>query len=135
MTALTLMPLGLRLYCTVLAALFGAALASFSGCLVFRALNGTSALRGRSRCDACGHVLSALDLLPVVSWLLLRGRCRYCGAPIGALPLITELLTAVGFALVFDLFGPSAPALGLMIVSLVLFAIVPTFFSAKRGRS
>ena len=38
---------------------------------------------GRSRCKACGHVLPARDLVPVVSWLALRGRCRHCRGAIG----------------------------------------------------
>src|SRR3989344_5151256 len=37
-----------------------------------------SILSGRSQCVHCGHLLSAKDLVPVLSWLALRGRCRYC---------------------------------------------------------
>lgn len=51
----------------------------------------------RSHCLRCRHELAWHDLLPVVSWLWLRGACRYCRAPIG----ITELLLEVGMALLF----------------------------------
>ena len=51
----------------------------------------------RSECLHCHHQLAWYDLLPVVSWLSLRGKCRYCKAPIG----ITELLAEVGLAIVF----------------------------------
>lgn len=39
-------------------------------------------LFGRSACGACGKRLAAADLVPVLSWLLLRGKCRSCGAPV-----------------------------------------------------
>jgi leader peptidase (prepilin peptidase) / N-methyltransferase len=42
-------------------------------------------LSGRSRCDGCGTRLRALELVPLASWLALRGRCRHCGAPIDPL--------------------------------------------------
>ncbi len=48
----------------------------------------------RSTCLSCGHVLEWYDLLPIVSWLALRGRCRYCRAPIGWTELLVELAMA-----------------------------------------
>ncbi len=45
----------------------------------------------RSCCEACGHVLAARDLVPVISFVLQRGRCRYCGAPIAPAHLAIEL--------------------------------------------
>src|SRR3989338_3431480 len=46
---------------------------------VFEAL---SLARPRSRCPQCGHSIGALENIPVISWLLLRGRCKGCAAPI-----------------------------------------------------
>lgn len=57
-----------------------------------------SILRGRSQCPECGHRLSALDLVPLLSWLMLRGKCRYCKKPISAQYPIVELLAALTFA-------------------------------------
>lgn len=51
---------------------------SFVGVLAQRYDSET--LLGRSHCDACGHSLQVLDLIPLLSWMALRGRCRYCGA-------------------------------------------------------
>lgn len=45
-------------------------------------LRNLSVLRGRSMCPECRHELSAKDLIPLVSWLWLRGKCRYCKATI-----------------------------------------------------
>lgn len=53
---------------------------------------------GRSMCVLCRHPLATKDLIPVVSWLWLRGRCRYCRAPIADTP-IPELLTPLLFVL------------------------------------
>ena len=65
---------------------------------------GTLAL-GRSRCDSCGATLAALELVPIISWLALRGRCRSCATPIGlfypALEL-TAVIVAVWAATVFS---------------------------------
>ncbi len=57
----------------------------------------------RSRCPACGHVLSAIDLIPVVSWILARGRCRHCGAPISFRYPAIELATAALFVTAWSL--------------------------------
>ena len=64
------------------AAGLGLILGSFLNALLFRFNTGKSALRGRSACVRCGHGLGALDLVPVLSFLSLRGRCRYCRAAI-----------------------------------------------------
>jgi leader peptidase (prepilin peptidase)/N-methyltransferase len=56
-----------------------------------------SAVGGESRCDGCGRRLGVLDLVPVVSWIALRGRCRRCGARIGAFhPVVEVLAPALG---------------------------------------
>ena len=64
---------------------------SFLGVLVMRLPEGRQVTAGRSACDHCGHRLGPLDLVPIVSWLALRGRCRHCGAKIAVLPLVMEL--------------------------------------------
>jgi leader peptidase (prepilin peptidase) / N-methyltransferase len=53
--------------------------------------------KGRSICPHCQHVLAAKDLVPVLSWLSLRGKCGYCGQPIAAQYPAVELLTALLF--------------------------------------
>jgi len=53
----------------------------------------------RSRCLSCGHVLAWYDLVPVLSWLMLRGRCRYCHHPIGWTEIALELVLSGLFVL------------------------------------
>ena len=55
--------------------------------------------RDRSECLHCHHTLAWYDLLPVISWLSLRGKCRYCGKRIGTMELAAEVGLAVVFVL------------------------------------
>lgn len=48
----------------------------------------------RSRCPHCGHLITAVENIPVVSYLILRGRCRHCSAPISGRYPVVELLSA-----------------------------------------
>jgi leader peptidase (prepilin peptidase) / N-methyltransferase len=74
---------------------------SFAGVVVDRTARGEKFAMGRSHCEACQHGLQPYDLLPVFSWLALRGRCRYCHAGIRPSHLLIELaalsIAAVGF--------------------------------------
>lgn len=56
-----------------------------------------SVLHGRSMCPYCKHQLAAKDLVPLLSWLLLKGRCRYCHKPINKEYPLVELITAILF--------------------------------------
>lgn len=70
----------------------GACVFSFLGVVAYRLPKGESFIKGRSYCPSCGHALNALDLVPVLSFLALRGRCRHCGAKIGARYLAVDAL-------------------------------------------
>jgi len=56
-----------------------------------------SILHGRSMCPDCEHELAAKDLVPVLSWLSLKGKCRYCDKPISYQYPLVELVTALLF--------------------------------------
>lgn len=77
------------------AAALGLVCGSFLNALLFRFNTGASVLRGRSACMRCGHRLGAADLVPVLSYVFLRGRCRYCRARISAQYPLVELAAAV----------------------------------------
>lgn len=69
----------------VLLAFFtGSCIFSFLNVIVFRVPKKMSFVKGFSMCPSCGHRLGVLDLIPVWSYLFLRGKCRYCGEKIGA---------------------------------------------------
>ena len=75
--------------------LLGAALFSFMNVVFWRLPRNMDPLKGRSICPRCGRTLDAPDLVPVFSWLFLRGRCRHCGAHIPARYLLVEVLGGV----------------------------------------
>lgn len=79
----------------------------------------------RSRCLHCGHILAWYDLLPLVSWVTLRGRCRYCRTPIGKFEPLMELGTAGVFVLSYLLWPMSLEVpVGLLTFLLWLVAVV-----------
>lgn len=91
----------LQLYLALWLGMLGAAVGSFFDCAVSR---GTLP-RGRSRCDSCGHILGAKDLIPILSYGLNRGQCRYCGCAIPVRCLGAEIAGAVLFAVLGIRFG------------------------------
>jgi leader peptidase (prepilin peptidase)/N-methyltransferase len=64
----------------------------------------------RSTCPSCGHMISAWENIPVISWLLLRGRCAHCKTPISPRYPIVEALTGIisGYIAWHFGFGPTA---------------------------
>lgn len=106
-----------------IAAVLGACLGSFVNCLAWRQANGESVLAGRSHCTSCGHVLGVLDLIPVVSWLALRGRCRHCGQRVSPRYVIVEVLMAVLFAAVVVRYGVSVQTAAYLVLVCILMAV------------
>lgn len=92
-------------YIIILAAVYGAVMGSFLNCAAYRISRGESFVTGHSRCTACGHVLGPLDLVPVLSWVFLRGKCRYCGEKISARYPAAEVFWAVITAVSLWRFG------------------------------
>ena len=91
--------------------LLGVILGSFIATLVIRWPQGRSAMRGRSACDGCGRVLTATELVPLLSALALRGRCRTCDARIDPVHVQVELCAAlIGAAAGAVVAGPMALA-------------------------
>jgi len=85
---------GLLIYCCTVAGILGAVMGSFLNCTAWRIAHEEVWYKGRSHCPECGHTLGAADLVPVFSWLLLRGKCRYCGTKISPRYVLTELFFA-----------------------------------------
>jgi leader peptidase (prepilin peptidase)/N-methyltransferase len=90
---------------------FGANVGSFLNVVAHRVPLGLSVVRPRSRCPACRTPVRAIDNLPIVSWLLLRGRCRGCKGAISirypAVEALVGLLAA--YAVRVIVLGADAP--------------------------
>lgn len=82
--------------------ILGALAGSFLNMLIWRLPRGKSLVDpAHSICPICGHKLSALDLMPIISWLRTGGKCRHCGAPIAVRYLLVELIVGTLFAVLW----------------------------------
>lgn len=85
--------------------LLGLVMGSFYNLVIFRVPEGKSIVKPRSACPGCGTVLSTGDLIPVFSYIFLKGKCRYCKAKISAQYPLVELLTGLLFIVLYLKFG------------------------------
>jgi len=97
-----------------IAFLFGITIGSFLNVVAYRSVHGGSFIFGGSVCPKCKHKLAAFDLVPIVSFLLLRGRCRYCGKEISLQYPIVEAATGFLFlAAAWKIFGAGMSSLNI----------------------
>jgi leader peptidase (prepilin peptidase)/N-methyltransferase len=115
-----------------LAFVLGSAFGSFLNLVVDRLPARQSIIRPGSRCPACGAALRPLDLVPVASYLWLRGKCRYCSARIPLRLLLVELATGLAFLAVYVRFDVSAGLLVLASLGAALIILGLTQI-ARRG--
>lgn len=108
---------------------FGLCIGSFLNVCIYRIPNKLSIARGSSMCPKCAAPLRPADLVPVFSFLFLRGRCRTCKAPISAVYPIVEILCGALFLFSFYLFGISIQTLVAWIAVSVL--IVASFIDIR----
>lgn len=87
-------------------------------------LDKISTVSDYSRCLNCQHRLMWYDLIPVFSWLSLRGKCRYCGAPIGWTEFLAEVALGGLFALSYLLNSQKIILLALWLVLLIILTIL-----------
>lgn len=81
--------------------LFGISIGSFLNVCIYRLPVGESLTRKNSHCMTCGTPIKWYDLIPVFSWLILRGKCRACGSKISGRYILVESLTGILFVLTF----------------------------------
>jgi len=82
-----------------------------------------SIVHPRSRCPDCGHAITAIENIPIVSYLALKGRCRGCGKPISWRYPFVEAFTALMFAVVAWKLGPSLAAFAGMLFIAAMIAL------------
>jgi prepilin signal peptidase PulO-like enzyme (type II secretory pathway) len=91
---------------------------SFLNVVIDRLPQKRSIFAGRSVCDSCHKVLSPLELIPIVSYIVLGGRCKHCRTKIPARLTLVEALTGLAFAFSYVLLGAN-----LFLLTLALFAV------------
>jgi len=95
---------------------------SFANVIIYRMPKEESIVYPPSHCPNCNARLKALDLVPVISWLFLKGRCRYCGEKISPRYMLVELLCAVLFLGVYLRWGLTMEALAGFVFAVILLA-------------
>ncbi len=108
---------------TIMVLLFGMAVGSFLNVVVFRLPLRESVIRPGSRCLSCGAALTALDLVPVFSYIFLGGKCRHCGRRFSARYMIVELVTGLVAVACLIVIGPNLYAVAVFAMICVLTAI------------
>jgi len=116
----------------VYAAVAGLLVGSFLTVVTDRVPRGGSIVRPGSACGACGLRLGPIDLVPVFSWLFLRGKCRRCGKSIGIEPLLLELGTCALFLLMAVHFGPHWETVAFCVLCAGLLALTWIDLRTKR---
>lgn len=114
--------------------ILGLVLGSFINAWVWRTSKDMSVAKGRSICPHCKHQLAWYDLVPVVSYVALRGKCHYCHKPIGIQYPAVELGTGVLFVLIYLMTSPDSTYgfIQLAILLLVSVLLVAAFmYDAK----
>ena len=95
----------MQIFIYIMIFVIGLVLGSFYNVLGYRLPKKESIVFPSSHCPNCNHKLKLFDLIPVLSYLFLKGKCRYCKKKISALYPIIELLTALLFTLSYYLYG------------------------------
>lgn len=95
-----------------LAALLGLAVGSYLNVVIWRLRTGEQGFRSRSKCPDCHKVLKPSELVPLVSFLALKGRCSGCGAAISWQYPLVEVSTMLLFLLAWHVHGGAGGVLG-----------------------
>ncbi|MEW6034113.1 MAG: prepilin peptidase [Chloroflexota bacterium] len=103
--------------------LLGIALGSFLNVVIDRVPLSQSLFRPRSRCQACSTQLAARDLIPILSYLWLRGHCRTCSAPIPLRILLVELAAGTALTASVAAYGITTTAAFISLSSLALLTL------------
>lgn len=106
---------------TIIFFVFGLVLGSFYNVIGLRIPKKESIVTPSSHCTSCQRRLTALDLIPILSYIFLRGKCRQCGVEISPIYMLTEVLTGVLFAFSYWQLGFTAElAVALLFISLLI---------------
>jgi leader peptidase (prepilin peptidase) / N-methyltransferase len=114
---------GLNLYYLVVIFLLGLCIGSFLNVVIYRVPKELSIAKGRSACTACGKTLGAWDLIPLFSYLGLKGKCRYCKEKVSPRYILVESITGLTFVGIFLRYGLSAEFFAFSFIMSILIAV------------
>lgn len=118
----------MEVYFTILLFIFGTILGSFYNVVGYRLPRGESIAFPPSHCTKCNHRLSALELIPIFSFLFQKGKCKNCKAKISWFYTIFEFITGVMFAISYLVFGLSMDlVIAITFISMLLIVIISDY--------
>lgn len=119
-------------YYTIIFLIFGLMVGSFLSVIVSRLETGEGFLFGRSKCPSCKKKIKSYDLVPLLSFMILKGKCRHCEKKISLFYPLIELSTGILFALLFyrfaDIFSSTNLYLFFGLHLLILASLIAIFF-------
>lgn len=115
----------------ILVFLFGISVGSFLNVVIYRVPRGENLIFSRSKCPHCGHRLAWNDMVPIISFVVLKGRCRYCGGKISPLYPFVEFITGLWTLWVFLYLFEKDPYLFVEVLVFGYFAIVLSVIDAQ----
>lgn len=103
--------------------IIGTVFGSFFNVCIFRIPNKESISNPQSYCYKCNNRLTYLDLIPILSWILLKGKCRYCGQKISSRYPLIELLTGILFIIIYNVHGLNFITINYLVLTSLLIII------------
>lgn len=118
----------MTLYFAILFFIFGLAFGSFYNVVGYRLPKKESIVFPSSRCTVCGHKLSILETIPILSYVFLGGKCKNCKVKIPYYYLLIEILTGILFALSYLKFGFTADCfMSIALLSILIITIISDY--------
>lgn len=111
------------IYFTIVSFIIGAIFGSFYNVCIYRIPENKSIVTPPSHCYNCNTRLKPIDLIPILSWVFLRGKCRYCNIKVSSRYATVELLTGILFMLTYINFGYEFKSLYYMFLISILIII------------
>jgi prepilin signal peptidase PulO-like enzyme (type II secretory pathway) len=115
----------------ILFGIVGLCVGSFLNVLALRTLSGQSVFSPPSRCPKCNHPLGWLEMIPVISYFLLKGKCAHCRASIAWHYPLVEAVTGLSYFAIVQVFGITWYGFGILFFVSVLIAVCITDFKEK----
>ena len=107
----------------IYAFIIGCCIASFVNVIVYRLPKEESFVKGRSYCPTCNHTLAWYDLLPVLSYIIVRGKCRYCRAKIPVKDTLLEVFGGMMAMFCYHHYGVSWDMILVFVIIMIFVAI------------
>lgn len=118
----------MNVFITVTLFIIGTIFGSFYNVVGYRIPKGESILYPSSHCTKCNHKLKAFELIPILSFIFLRGKCNSCKTKISFFYPIFELLTGIAFSISYVVFGFSLECLySIVFLSMLIIIIISDY--------